>query len=414
MWEETLVFTLHMPQIALVRFLVWDHDPIGRDFIGQRTIAFTSMLPGYRHVHLEGMEEASIFVHVAVNDITGKVKPTCGIKGLFHRNQNQGSLDGNTLVQLKRKPTFREKFLHRTATVPTKARPNDRRKGHKLSIEENSSESDSEQVRDQHSITGDLNVGTMPGRLVQSEPLKRANRVQIQDPANKRQGLFNRLSSRSPRRASVTSSCKWAVGSKGSPSLGLGSQMSQPHRPAPTQWERVASESRCVQPEPPPETNNHPPSEDWPRPKLLPSPRARRSLEARCNNYASDPRHRKTRPCSIPRRKLPSPVSPVPDSRSSLKRPDGTGIGRRLVKAASDSQSLSDSDSSSGDSSDSLDSIEFLPWRWPDERRPAVGTLQREMSALFDQKMDEIRSKSPILFTAPLGNLEQNCGDDQQ
>uniref|UniRef100_A0A671TEZ3 Phosphoinositide phospholipase C n=1 Tax=Sinocyclocheilus anshuiensis TaxID=1608454 RepID=A0A671TEZ3_9TELE len=72
-WEETLVFTLHMPQIALVRFMVWDHDPIGRDFIGQRTIAFKSMMPGYRHVYLEGMEEASIFVHVAINDITGKV-----------------------------------------------------------------------------------------------------------------------------------------------------------------------------------------------------------------------------------------------------------------------------------------------------------------------------------------------------
>lgn len=46
MWEETLVFTVHMPEIALVRFLVWDHDPIGRDFIGQRTIAFSSMMPG--------------------------------------------------------------------------------------------------------------------------------------------------------------------------------------------------------------------------------------------------------------------------------------------------------------------------------------------------------------------------------
>uniref|UniRef100_A0A8C8RM00 Phosphoinositide phospholipase C n=1 Tax=Pelusios castaneus TaxID=367368 RepID=A0A8C8RM00_9SAUR len=73
MWEETLVFTVHMPEITLVRFLVWDHDPIGRDFIGQRTIAFTSMMPGYRHVYLEGIEEASIFVHVAINDICGKV-----------------------------------------------------------------------------------------------------------------------------------------------------------------------------------------------------------------------------------------------------------------------------------------------------------------------------------------------------
>lgn len=46
MWEETLVFVVHMPDIALVRFLVWDHDPIGRDFIGQRTLAFSSMMPG--------------------------------------------------------------------------------------------------------------------------------------------------------------------------------------------------------------------------------------------------------------------------------------------------------------------------------------------------------------------------------
>lgn len=40
------MFTVHMPEIALVRFLVWDHDPIGRDFIGQRTLAFSSMMPG--------------------------------------------------------------------------------------------------------------------------------------------------------------------------------------------------------------------------------------------------------------------------------------------------------------------------------------------------------------------------------
>uniref|UniRef100_A0A8C9XN94 Phosphoinositide phospholipase C n=1 Tax=Sander lucioperca TaxID=283035 RepID=A0A8C9XN94_SANLU len=72
MWEETLVFNILMPQIALVRFQVWDHDPIGRDFIGQRTVAFRSMMPGYRHVYLEGMAESSIFVHVAINDITGK------------------------------------------------------------------------------------------------------------------------------------------------------------------------------------------------------------------------------------------------------------------------------------------------------------------------------------------------------
>ena len=45
-WEETLSFTLHMAEVALVRFLVWDHDPIGRDFVGQRTVAFSSLMPG--------------------------------------------------------------------------------------------------------------------------------------------------------------------------------------------------------------------------------------------------------------------------------------------------------------------------------------------------------------------------------
>lgn len=38
-----------------------------------RQLSLTFLYAGYRHVYLEGMEEASIFVHVAVNDVTGKV-----------------------------------------------------------------------------------------------------------------------------------------------------------------------------------------------------------------------------------------------------------------------------------------------------------------------------------------------------
>ncbi|KAM9343070.1 1-phosphatidylinositol 4,5-bisphosphate phosphodiesterase eta-2a [Pholidichthys leucotaenia] len=123
MWEETLVFTVHMPELALVRFLVWDHDPIGQDFIGQRTIAFNSMMPGYRHVYLEGMEEASIFVHVAVHDITGKARAVTGIKGLFHRNPKQASLDSHAAVQRSRKHPFGAHLLRRTASAPTKGQP---------------------------------------------------------------------------------------------------------------------------------------------------------------------------------------------------------------------------------------------------------------------------------------------------
>uniref|UniRef100_A0A8C6NPU6 Phosphoinositide phospholipase C n=1 Tax=Nothobranchius furzeri TaxID=105023 RepID=A0A8C6NPU6_NOTFU len=122
MWEETLVFSVHMPELTLVRFLVWDHDPIGQDFIGQRTIAFNSMMPGYRHVYLEGMEEASIFVHVAVNDVTGKVA-TGGIKGLFNRNPKQASLDSHAVVHHGRKHPFGAHLLRRTASAPTRGQP---------------------------------------------------------------------------------------------------------------------------------------------------------------------------------------------------------------------------------------------------------------------------------------------------
>ncbi|NXF10051.1 PLCH2 phosphodiesterase, partial [Smithornis capensis] len=121
MWEETLVFTVHMPEIALIRFLVWDHDPIGRDFIGQRTIAFSSMMPGYRHVYLEGIEEASIFVHVAIHDICGKAKQALGLKGLFLRNPKQASLDSHAAGQLHRKHSFSSHLLRRTASAPAKS-----------------------------------------------------------------------------------------------------------------------------------------------------------------------------------------------------------------------------------------------------------------------------------------------------
>ncbi len=41
---------------------------------------------GYRHVYLEGMEEASIFVHVAVNDITSKVGTADGASWKWMKN----------------------------------------------------------------------------------------------------------------------------------------------------------------------------------------------------------------------------------------------------------------------------------------------------------------------------------------
>ncbi|XP_072264101.1 1-phosphatidylinositol 4,5-bisphosphate phosphodiesterase eta-1 isoform X3 [Pyxicephalus adspersus] len=138
-WEETLTFTVHMPEIALVRFLVWDHDPIGRDFVGQRTVAFSSLLPGYRHVYLEGLTEASIFVHVTINEIYGKWSPLIlnpsytilhflgatknrqfiGLKGLFTKGSKHGSVESNGHI---RKRSIGDRILRRTASAPAKGR----------------------------------------------------------------------------------------------------------------------------------------------------------------------------------------------------------------------------------------------------------------------------------------------------
>ncbi|XP_069856181.1 1-phosphatidylinositol 4,5-bisphosphate phosphodiesterase eta-1-like [Dipodomys merriami] len=119
-WEETLTFTVHMPEIALVRFLVWDHDPIGRDFVGQRTVTFTSLVPGYRHVYLEGLTEASIFVHITINDIYGKNRQLQGLKGLFTKSPRPGASENSS--HYVRKRSIGDRILRRTASAPAKGR----------------------------------------------------------------------------------------------------------------------------------------------------------------------------------------------------------------------------------------------------------------------------------------------------
>ncbi|XP_072474772.1 1-phosphatidylinositol 4,5-bisphosphate phosphodiesterase eta-1 isoform X3 [Notamacropus eugenii] len=119
-WEETLTFTIHMPDIALVRFLVWDHDPIGRDFVGQRTVTFSSLVPGYRHVYLEGLTEASIFVHITINEIYGKNRQLIGLRGLFNKNPKHSSSENNS--HYVRKRSIGDRILRRTASAPAKGR----------------------------------------------------------------------------------------------------------------------------------------------------------------------------------------------------------------------------------------------------------------------------------------------------
>ncbi|KAI1892566.1 hypothetical protein AGOR_G00134900 [Albula goreensis] len=450
MWEETLVFTLHMPEIALVRFLVWDHDPIGQDFIGQRTIAFTSMMPGYRHVYLEGMEEASIFVHVAVNDITGKVRPASGIKGLFHRNPKQASLDSHAAAQLSRKPAFGAHLLRRTASAPTKGQPKVKKGFPEISIDtkDYSSEGASEDRESEDAsqprfdsegdraapgprdcTNGELHPDSDKGksssprvrgrtswahRGALSEPLKRANRLRLQDPLEDKPGVFARVAVNGTGRVGVASNCiKCMIGSKESPEPEKKVNSPPPPppcappKPVPPRRTRAVSEPRRVQPEPHPEPKPERQAVPPPLPRTLPKPlprtRARQTLDAPGSQRSADPSARNARSCSVPRRRFPSTVTPVPDSRTSLRwqcpgRPN-YGSNGNLPKALSNGHSLSDSDSSSCDSLGCPELPPPLPPRIPDNRRRAAGTLQREMNALFIQKMEEIRSKSPMFFT---------------
>ncbi|NXC42450.1 PLCD4 phosphodiesterase, partial [Penelope pileata] len=73
-WDETLRFQLHVPELALVRFVVEDYDKTSRnDFVGQFTLAFANIKPGYRHIHLlskdgTSIPPSSLFVHIRITE----------------------------------------------------------------------------------------------------------------------------------------------------------------------------------------------------------------------------------------------------------------------------------------------------------------------------------------------------------
>uniref|UniRef100_H3B811 Phosphoinositide phospholipase C n=1 Tax=Latimeria chalumnae TaxID=7897 RepID=H3B811_LATCH len=347
MWEETLVFTLHMPEIALVRFLVWDHDPIGRDFIGQRTIAFSSMIPfdlGYRHVYLEGMEEASIFVHIAVNDITGKARQVMGLKGLFLRNPKQASLDSHAAVQLNRKHSFSSHLLRRTASAPTKGQQKSKKGFPEIAInaKDNSSEGASEERESEDSSQPRFDKDPESGA---SGPAPRDG-ANGEENLDEKQGVFARCAINGSGRIGVASNCmKCVIGCKESPDL------------EPKQRSDYQSCSRNGN------TNI-----------------VSRSIQSTITTGTN---------CGDPKGHW---GKGQPKQRWQCQSDSNYGSTVNLVTACSGSLS------SSSSSLEALGSPE-LSHRWAENSRRQVGTLQREMNALFLQKMEEIRSKSPIFFT---------------
>ncbi|KAM9828259.1 1-phosphatidylinositol 4,5-bisphosphate phosphodiesterase delta-3-A-like isoform X2 [Syngnathus typhle] len=74
LWDCTFNFTVHAPNLALVRFVVEDHDyTSSNDFLGQYTLPLTSLRTGYRHIRLlkqDGscLSPSSLFIHANIVD----------------------------------------------------------------------------------------------------------------------------------------------------------------------------------------------------------------------------------------------------------------------------------------------------------------------------------------------------------
>ncbi|XP_028260976.1 1-phosphatidylinositol 4,5-bisphosphate phosphodiesterase eta-2 [Parambassis ranga] len=428
MWEETLVFNVHMPQIALVRFQVWDHDPIGRNFIGQRTVALTSMMPGYRHVYLEGMAEASIFVHVGIYDITGKNKPVNAMQAARKHFQKaaQKHMKGhqrNPSLDFSVQSSEDGRALHFRKDLDT--------------ISQDSRNGEMSPLVHGPAAKAAIHKGAL------SEPVRRAHRVKIHEPPETRRGIFSRMSSTDSYNTGpapcVTAECF---------DLETSSQHSCSDDPAPDSQNPViqeelenevndSSQSNCAkqhevhtlepqsaepckeippEPEPskdvatepaqPPEATSQTglPPQPWPEAKYIPPippsspPRVRRTLEAPATPRPSTPIRTKVRSRSCPRKPTTSSQTPMVNRKAAIRWQPQQDYGSygNPVRRIPNGLCLSDNTSSSSDGS--TDSLEFVPSCVPAGSEQREGTLQREMKALFDQKMREIRCKSPLFL----------------
>lgn len=72
MFDESFEFSITVPELAMLRFVVLDDEYINDDFIGQCTIPVESLQTGYRHVRLyanngDVMRNVTLFVHISMS-----------------------------------------------------------------------------------------------------------------------------------------------------------------------------------------------------------------------------------------------------------------------------------------------------------------------------------------------------------
>ncbi|KPP61766.1 inactive phospholipase C-like protein 1-like, partial [Scleropages formosus] len=76
LFDETFEFQVNMPELAILRFVVLDDSCTSDDFIGQYSVVFECIQPGYRTVPLLGREGdvlpcTSLFIHVTITNRRG-------------------------------------------------------------------------------------------------------------------------------------------------------------------------------------------------------------------------------------------------------------------------------------------------------------------------------------------------------
>ncbi|KAK2861967.1 hypothetical protein Q5P01_001500 [Channa striata] len=419
MWEETLVFSIQMPQIALVRFQVWDHNPIGRDFIGQRTVAFRSMMPGYRHVYLEGMAESSIFVHVSIYHTTGKIKPTNAVQA--------------ARKHIKKAAQKHMKSQPRQSSIDCSVQSSEDGRALYFRKDLDTMSQDSRNGEISPLVQGPAAKAAIH-KGAMSEPVRRAHRVKIHEPPETKRGIFSRMSSADSHHLSAapyvtldSSDLETSCQASCSPNQNtiqeeLENQPNELEESYCAEQEIVESfepkqlepskqspaepaQQRETEPEQPPQIQIHPDSLPHAQPEniypsLIPPPspaRVRRTLEAPATPRPSTPIRTKARSFSCPSKQAAAHAptrNREPAFHWQTRR--AQNCGSYQMKPFPNELCLSDTTSSSSDSS--TDSLEFVPSFVPVSADQHEGTLQREMKALFDHKMREIRCKSPLFL----------------
>ena len=420
-----------------------------------------------------------------------QARAVSGIKGLFHRNPKQASLDSHAVAQHSRKHPFGAHLLRRTASAPTKGQPKIKKGYPEITIDtkdyssEGASEDRESEDRDKASAaasqqptppqhqTGDSlashqatkaprdhpdtngafhpeeGKGKSPlfaKRRPMSEPPKRASRLRFHDSPDMKPGVFARVALNSSGRVGVSSNCiTCVIGSKESPEAERKGQVEERPRckskmaagERPEGSNGSSSNKRQVKPEPvakpqplaaQPELQQSSPElkscmepqfQYLPQALLQPVPfpksKARQTLGAQHIRPQPHSSQRNTRSCSVPRRHPANTVTPAqsltPDCRTNLcwqqaTPPSYGAVCRSMLIPFPANEALLLSDSSSCDSLHSVSSFESLPMLPPcsvlDSRKRAVGTLQREMNALFALKMEELRNKSPMFFAGKM------------